>query len=1430
MMSTIPDPVLVLSMDQVQKMDQLGLDQLADLWHVFTKCAEMLESGRRLENLSWRLWFREAHLVFDPSQAHSRAGSSFGSASALPSSMETSPLPTPHYGRSRAGSMSFGAAAAAAGAGAQRTTTTASAPAAANMNSGGIDSREKACANGFEDPESDADVTSLSGGEGGGASAEDEFEDVSDDEGDGDEARGQGDTFRPYASDVTADKNRGSKGKHNYSSSSTLSHSPHAAADNASASTATRLSPTASPDRGRASARARANEQTLPESSTAGLQAAQACQRAAPSLASCAAVAPLSDVHGGNIGGQRASSADTAATATAVADTPRRERERRGKDQSHSHRNHHQHQQQQRRRPVSFQAVIERLALPGTNVSTHADASSSGVGAASSSSATEAAGHARANGGAAHPCGKGCVATGAGETEREAFLRELRRPIPPLPAASRPPLSSDRRMAGESESTAASAGAAAKQQAQAHTSAPLQPQARTPRARSAEEGCCTCRSRGVGPGNRPGQGLVPTAPAPAFVSGSSATQAVEQEGEQQRSRMWSNRSADPIVQNTQVVIDAVALLPAPAPIASPAPTPATQETRRDPTDAARSADEEPAGVDVEDKRMEQEQREKVQMKATAEQASEPSAPAAVDDGAGAPEVSIEGKASTAAKALSGTNKAHANAHTHAHRVHTAGRLQGRSKSSLGLHRATAGGRSHRTLAHAHALTGHGHQQHQYAMQQSLAARHAREGSNASVSSNGSSNAGAIGAPPPPPPAIEKQRRASHGSVGSNLAMTRSDTVKSRSPAPAHTVVPQPTAAPAAAGALGQVQPPSRPSASPAKGQAATSPPTKATQAMSTAPKRKPVTFTMGGDESDEEAEGSQSSRSVGQRCAASSSAATAAVPAHTKKHVQLAPPSAAVNEEVTEDDEWSSDDSSEEDDAVKAAEAARLASRKREEDLFKKVPIRSKSAADMRTLQPQQSISTSSASPPLQPVRGMLSSLFHPGTEPSHSPPGQLAGRPHASAADLRNMGGMSSLRMSAVDRSATTSLTSAPPGKTTFERSAAATSHGAAAMHLPRTRSNLRNSSGFIGIGENTTLRTSKSAVALPLLNITSSKSTTSMAQAAAEAAMHTDTGSVSSLHHPSESGTSISFSTADGVLGSSYTSLRASRDGSSSGGGWRDSVALAKLNELAGSRGSSNGHSNNNINHSSRVNGRRQRSNEPRSHSHQRAGHHERDGPSPSSLLAHEHHEREHEEWSPQLQVVGSQPDMNRAWYDTSAAASAEDASAPSSSTATPRQMSAVHAHHHRLRAAAVPVELPEGAAPQTPRTTRRNMLRDELSESLRQNLLWERQSRNRMLGIIQVPMPPAKQLQPQPQQLSSSTSARASTPPVLRKETVLSGGGIRPLTSTRTHSETSAHMSRELSTSGSGSSRDGQQQQREAVRRSQSEWGGSFHHTGW
>ncbi|KAG4301476.1 hypothetical protein PCK1_002402, partial [Pneumocystis canis] len=51
-----PDPVLSLATNSIGKLDSLDVDNLSCIWTVFTKCAENLENGRRLENLSWRLW------------------------------------------------------------------------------------------------------------------------------------------------------------------------------------------------------------------------------------------------------------------------------------------------------------------------------------------------------------------------------------------------------------------------------------------------------------------------------------------------------------------------------------------------------------------------------------------------------------------------------------------------------------------------------------------------------------------------------------------------------------------------------------------------------------------------------------------------------------------------------------------------------------------------------------------------------------------------------------------------------------------------------------------------------------------------------------------------------------------------------------------------------------------------------------------------------------------------------------------------------------------------------------------------------------------------------------------------------------------------------------------------------------------------------
>ncbi|KAF8875518.1 hypothetical protein BD779DRAFT_1790174 [Infundibulicybe gibba] len=54
-----PAPLLSVTPDAVRHLE--GDDALSRLWTLFTKCKESLQEGRRLENISWRLWYRELH-------------------------------------------------------------------------------------------------------------------------------------------------------------------------------------------------------------------------------------------------------------------------------------------------------------------------------------------------------------------------------------------------------------------------------------------------------------------------------------------------------------------------------------------------------------------------------------------------------------------------------------------------------------------------------------------------------------------------------------------------------------------------------------------------------------------------------------------------------------------------------------------------------------------------------------------------------------------------------------------------------------------------------------------------------------------------------------------------------------------------------------------------------------------------------------------------------------------------------------------------------------------------------------------------------------------------------------------------------------------------------------------------------------------------
>ncbi|KAI8378465.1 hypothetical protein BD560DRAFT_445000 [Blakeslea trispora] len=79
MAQTLQLPVLSLAMPSVHNMDSMDAYSLSCMWNskytkdkssvhrfdhlsVFSKCKNNLENGRRLENMSWRLWYRETTL------------------------------------------------------------------------------------------------------------------------------------------------------------------------------------------------------------------------------------------------------------------------------------------------------------------------------------------------------------------------------------------------------------------------------------------------------------------------------------------------------------------------------------------------------------------------------------------------------------------------------------------------------------------------------------------------------------------------------------------------------------------------------------------------------------------------------------------------------------------------------------------------------------------------------------------------------------------------------------------------------------------------------------------------------------------------------------------------------------------------------------------------------------------------------------------------------------------------------------------------------------------------------------------------------------------------------------------------------------------------------------------------------------------------
>ncbi|RMZ75022.1 hypothetical protein DV737_g5528, partial [Chaetothyriales sp. CBS 132003] len=59
MPSRLTTPVLALDVAKLKEVDPRNVESLFSLWAMFNQCSHSLKDGRRLENMSWRLWARE---------------------------------------------------------------------------------------------------------------------------------------------------------------------------------------------------------------------------------------------------------------------------------------------------------------------------------------------------------------------------------------------------------------------------------------------------------------------------------------------------------------------------------------------------------------------------------------------------------------------------------------------------------------------------------------------------------------------------------------------------------------------------------------------------------------------------------------------------------------------------------------------------------------------------------------------------------------------------------------------------------------------------------------------------------------------------------------------------------------------------------------------------------------------------------------------------------------------------------------------------------------------------------------------------------------------------------------------------------------------------------------------------------------------------
>lgn len=58
-MPSLDTPVLTVDANTIHRIDTRNVENLYSIWTLFSRCSGSIEEGRRLENLSWRLWNRE---------------------------------------------------------------------------------------------------------------------------------------------------------------------------------------------------------------------------------------------------------------------------------------------------------------------------------------------------------------------------------------------------------------------------------------------------------------------------------------------------------------------------------------------------------------------------------------------------------------------------------------------------------------------------------------------------------------------------------------------------------------------------------------------------------------------------------------------------------------------------------------------------------------------------------------------------------------------------------------------------------------------------------------------------------------------------------------------------------------------------------------------------------------------------------------------------------------------------------------------------------------------------------------------------------------------------------------------------------------------------------------------------------------------------